>query len=237
VTKTRTPAFAQLDDTFSQSNAGIAEHMLTWAVAAARAPDGDASDGLPADASASASALPLPLLLPPAREDDLLELYCGSGNFTVALAPSFRRVMATEVSKAAVGAAEHNLAANGVANVQLGRVSAEELRAALEGVRPFERLKHIDLPALRMRTVLVDPPRAGCGAEVSPFLARFHRIIYISCNPVTMAEDVKRLEATHRIVRFALFDQFPYTPHLECGALLVAREEGAGVGAAAATAV
>jgi tRNA (uracil-5-)-methyltransferase len=212
---------AQLDDTFSQSNAGIAEHMLTWAVAAARAPDDDVSDGLP-DAAAPADAPPP--ALPAAREDDLLELYCGSGNFTVALAPSFRRVMATEVSKAAVGAATHNLAVNSVENVQLGRVSAEELREALEGVRPFERLKHIDLPALRMRTVLVDPPRAGCGAEVSPFLANFHRILYISCNPVTMAEDIKRLEATHRIVRFALFDQFPYTPHLECGALLVARE-------------
>ena len=120
--------------------------------------------------------------------------------------------------------AVHNLAANGVSNVALGRVSAEELREAMEGVRPFERLRHIPLHELRLNTVLVDPPRAGCGAEVTQFLGRFDRIVYISCNPVTMAEDVARLRDSHRIARFAIFDQFPYTPHVECGALLVRRE-------------
>ena len=150
---------------------------------------------------------------------------CGrSGNFTVALAPRFRRVLATEVSKAAVATAAHNLAANGVSNVALGRVSAEELREAMEGVRPFERLRHIPLEQLRLNTVLVDPPRAGCGAEVTQFLGTFGRIVYISCNPATMAEDVARLRDTHRVARFAVFDQFPYTPHMECGALLVRRE-------------
>lgn len=127
------------------------------------------------------------------------------------------------MSKAAVATAVHNLEANGVSNVTLGRVSAEELRQAMEGVRPFERLKHIDLTQLRLNTVLVDPPRAGCGAEVMDFLAGFQRCVYISCNPVTMAEDVARLRATHDVARFAVFDQFPYTPHVECGALLVRR--------------
>ncbi len=216
--------YKQVEDTFSQSNAGIAAQMLTWAQAAARAPDDDAS-GAAARAAAAAGA---PLPPPPPREDDLLELYCGSGAFTVALAPCFRNVLATELSKAAVAAAEHNLAANGVRNVALGRVSAEELKDAMDGGRPYERLRHVDMAALSLRTVLVDPPRAGCGADVMGFLARFPRIVYISCNPETMAQDVARLQDSHEVARFALFDQFPYTPHAECGALLVARAGAAG---------
>jgi len=197
--------YRQQEDTFSQSNAGIAEQMLRWALRVARSDEG--ADPPPAGA----------------REDDLLELYCGSGNFTVALAPAFRRVLATELSKQAVHTAEHNLAANGRANVQLGRVSAEELREALAGERPFERLRHVDLPSLRFSTVFVDPPRAGCGPEVAPFLASFDRIVYISCNPASMAEDIARLPS-HEVVRFAVFDQFPYTPHLESGCLLLRKK-------------
>ena len=190
--------YRQLEETFSQSNGGIAQHMFTWAVQAAL-------DG--------ASA----------RNDDLLELYCGSGAFTVALAPCFRRVLATEVSKGAVAVCAHNLHRNGVHNTLLGRVSAEELREAMEGVRAYQRLAHVELPTMQLNTVLVDPPRAGLGAQVSTFLARFERILYISCNPETMVEDVARLRGTHELKRFACFDQFAYTPHLECGALLVRR--------------
>lgn len=197
--------YRQVEDTFSQSNAGIAEHMLRWALRVARSDEG---------------ADPPP---PGPRGDDLLELYCGSGNFTVALAPAFRRVFATELSKQAVHTAEHNLAANGRANVQLGRVSAEELREAMAGVRPFERLRHVDLASLQFSTVFVDPPRAGCGPEVAPFLASFDRIVYISCNPATMAEDIARLPS-HEVVRFAVFDQFPYTHHLESGCLLLRKK-------------
>jgi tRNA (uracil-5-)-methyltransferase len=66
--------------------------------------------------------------------------------------------------------------------------------------------------------------------EVSQFVSRFARIIYISCNPATLADDVALLSATHRVARFAVFDQFPYTPHLECGALLVAKDDADDVG-------
>ena len=59
------------------------------------------------------------------------------------------------------------------------------------------------------------------GAGVCIDLCRgFVRILYISCNPATLARDVRALSATHAIERCAAFDQFPYTPHLECGVLL-----------------
>jgi len=195
--------YKQLEDSFSQSNGGIAQCMLSWAVRAAC--ESDAASGYPTQP----------------RDDDLLELYCGSGAFTVALAHCFRNVLATEVSKPAVECAQHNLEANACSNVSLGRVSAEELQEALESRREFTRLQHADVGALKLNTVLVDPPRAGCGPAVSAFLTRFDRIIYISCNPATMVQDVQLMLPTHKVVRFACFDQFAYTPHVESGALLV----------------
>src|SRR5690606_2206890 len=68
------------------------------------------------------------------RDDDLLELYCGNGNFTLPLATRVRRVLATEISKTSVNAALANLADNGVDNVELVRLSAEELTQALNEV-------------------------------------------------------------------------------------------------------
>ena len=59
-------------------------------------------------------------------KNDLLELYCGNGCFTVALAPNFRRVVATEVAKPSVALARDNLALNGVTNATVARLSAEE---------------------------------------------------------------------------------------------------------------
>ena len=57
-------------------------------------------------------------------------------------------------------------------------------------------------------------------------MACFPRTVYISCNPDTLAANVAALGGSHAVERFAVFDQFPYTHHLECGALLVARSLG-----------
>jgi len=198
--------YRQIEGGFSQPNASVARHMLAWARTVAR--DGDAEVGA----------------VGPARCDDLLELYCGNGNFAVGLAQCFRRVLATELVKGSVEAAILNAEANGARNVALARVSAEELAQALSGTRAFQRLAHIDLAEYDLQTVLVDPPRAGLGSEVSSFIARFQRIVYISCNPETARADMEVLGETHEIHRLAAFDQFPYTDHLEMGMLLVRRE-------------
>jgi tRNA (uracil-5-)-methyltransferase len=197
--------YKQSEELFGQSNGGIAQQMLGWAVDVA-------TSGISSDAETKVNS------------DDLLELYCGSGAFTVALAPRFRRVFATELSKHAIDVAHENMASNHVDNVALGRVSAEDLRQAMEGVRPYQRLAHVDFKSYTLNTVFVDPPRAGCGPEVSPFLSQFAKIIYISCNPNTMVEDIKRLESTHYVARFAIFDQFAYSAHVEAGALLLRRQ-------------
>lgn len=69
--------------------------------------------------------------------------------------------MATELSKASVAAAEFNLAANGVANVSIGRLSAEDFTAAWHGKLESKRAEALNLKEHNLKTILVDPPRAG----------------------------------------------------------------------------
>jgi len=187
-------SYRQPEGAFTQPNGAVNQKMLSWAFEAI----GE-------------------------REDDLLELYCGNGNFTLPLATRVRKVLATEISKTSVNAALSNLDENAVDNVRLVRLSAEELTQALNEVRPFRRLEGIDLKSYAFGTVFVDPPRAGMDPDTCELTRRFERILYISCNPETLAANIAQLQDTHRIERCALFDQFPYTHHMESGVLLVRR--------------
>jgi len=187
-------SYRQPEGAFTQPNGAVNQKMLSWAFEAI----GD-------------------------RDDDLLELYCGNGNFTLPLATRVRQVLATEISKTSVNAALSNLDENAVDNVRLVRLSAEELTQALNDVRPFRRLEGIDLKSYAFGTVFVDPPRAGMDPDTCELTRRFERILYISCNPETLAANIEQLQDTHRIERCALFDQFPYTHHMESGVLLVRR--------------
>ncbi len=97
-------------------------------------------------------------------EQDLLELYCGNGNFTLPLSTRFfRRVLATELAKSSVYAAQWNIEQNQIENTQVARLSAEEFTQAYNGEREFRRLQeaNIDLASYDFDTVFVDPPRAG----------------------------------------------------------------------------
>lgn len=61
---------------------------------------------------------------------------------------------------------------------------------------------------------------AGCDADTATLLKEFRNVIYISCNPETLHSNLLELKDSHRIQRFAIFDQFPYTDHIECGVYL-----------------
>lgn len=183
--------YRQPEGAFTQPNGEVNTHMLNWAYEAL----GE-------------------------QPDDLLELYCGNGNFTLPLSTRVRKVLATEISKSSVNAALANLADNAINNIELVRLSAEELTQALNGVRAFRRLAHIDLDSYQFGTVFVDPPRAGMDSDTCELVRRFDRILYISCNPETLAENIRQLSDTHCISKAALFDQFPWTDHMESGVLL-----------------
>ena len=186
--------YRQIENSFTQPNAAVNIHMLEWALAATQNARGD-----------------------------LLELYCGNGNFSLALARNFERVLATEIAKPSVEAAQYNIAANHIGNVQIIRMSAEEFTQAMQGVREFTRLKDIDLASYRCETIFVDPPRSGLDDATVELVRSYPRILYISCNPESLCRNLESLSQTHDIIRMALFDQFPYTRHMECGVLLTAK--------------
>lgn len=189
----RTLTYQQVENSFTQPNGKVAEKMLEWAVDCTQDSTGD-----------------------------LLELYCGNGNFSLALAENFDRVLATELAKPSVESAQWNIAANNIDNVQIIRMSAEEFTEAMEGKREFRRLQQagIDLKSYHCNTIFVDPPRSGMDEGTCRMVQGYDRILYISCNPETLKENLEILSETHRITRFALFDQFPYTHHMEAGVLL-----------------
>ncbi|MDH3001199.1 tRNA (uridine(54)-C5)-methyltransferase TrmA [Chelonobacter oris] len=186
--------YRQIENSFTQPNAGINVKMIEWALSCTENSRGD-----------------------------LLELYCGNGNFSVALAPHFRKVLATEIAKPSVAAAQFNIETNGCDNLQIIRMSAEEFTQAINGVRRFNRLQGIDLSDYQCETVLVDPPRAGLDNQTVNMVRQYPRILYISCNPHTLCDNLQTLCQTHKIERAALFDQFPYTEHMESGVWLVKR--------------
>jgi tRNA (uracil-5-)-methyltransferase len=187
-------AYKQIENSFTQPNAKVAIKMLEWAIDVTKKSDGD-----------------------------LLELYCGNGNFSIALAENFHKVLATELAAPSVEAAQFNIGANGIGNVQIIRMSAEEFTEAIEGKREFFRLRGIDLKSYNFETIFVDPPRSGLDDKTVSMVQKYRRILYISCNPNTLIDNLNTLSKTHEIKRFALFDQFPYTDHMECGILLERR--------------
>ncbi|WP_338559242.1 tRNA (uridine(54)-C5)-methyltransferase TrmA [Erwinia sp. E_sp_B04_7] len=186
--------YRQVENSFTQPNAAMNIQMLEWALEVTKESTGD-----------------------------LLELYCGNGNFSLALARNFNRVLATEIAKPSVASAQYNIAVNNIENVQIIRMAAEEFTQAMNGTRQFNRLEGIDLQSYQCETIFVDPPRSGLDAETVKMVQAYPRILYISCNPETLCDNLATLSETHVVEKLALFDQFPYTHHMECGVLLTRR--------------
>lgn len=187
--------YHHVENSFTQPNPGVNEKMLEWSM--------KQLDGI---------------------GGDLLELYCGAGNFTIPFASKFDRVLATEISKSSIHAAKENMKLNHVENIDFVRMSAEEFTQALDGIRKFNRMEGIDIDSYCLQTLFVDPPRSGLGEEACAFASRFRHLLYISCNPETLLRDLSILEKTHHVTAMAGFDQFPYTHHLEMGVMLVRKD-------------
>jgi 23S rRNA (uracil1939-C5)-methyltransferase len=134
--------------------------------------------------------------------ETVVDAYCGVGLFSRFLAPRAGRVIGIESSPDAIADARNNLA--GCANV--------DLRAGL-----VERV----LPGVEddIQAAIVDPPRAGCGPEVIRTLIdkRVRRLVYVSCDPSTLARDARQLiDGGYRLVEVQPLDMFPQTYHIEC---------------------
>ena len=188
----------QIENSFTQPNAQMAQNMLAWAR--------EQSRQIVAD-----------------QPSDLLELYCGNGHFSIALADIYSRVLATEISKTSVKSAKFNLAQNGIDNVTVVKMAAEEVSQAIAG-QAFNRMAEVDLSRYHFGTIFVDPPRSGLDDLTRLMVAEYDNILYISCSPDTLARDLASLLQTHQLQAAALFDQFPYSHHIESGVWLVRKE-------------
>ena len=151
----------------------------------------------------------------------VLDVYAGTGTFTLPIARKAADAIGIESSEVAVRDAERNAERNGIQNVRFWTGEAMEvLRDRLglgrrDGSRPFDR-PQID-------AVLVDPPRAGLHPGVVSRLLHLGapRLVYVSCNPSTLGRDLALLcESRYRVRWVQPVDMFPHTPHIECVATL-----------------
>ncbi len=138
----------------------------------------------------------------------VLDLYCGTGTIALYLAPRARKVIGVEINKAAVADAQRNRHLNGIENVSfiLGDIRDQ---LSLLGDRPD--------------VVIIDPPRTGIHKDVAKQIEGLGtpRLIYVSCNPVTMARDLALLKSSYKLVEIQPVDMFPHTYHVESIGLLL----------------
>jgi tRNA/tmRNA/rRNA uracil-C5-methylase (TrmA/RlmC/RlmD family) len=141
----------------------------------------------------------------------LAEYFAGAGFFTLGLARRFGRVVAVESHPTATGDLAANLAAAGLSNVKIETAQAESdrHRDALERFAP--------------QVVVLDPPRTGLPPGFAESVAALgaDRIVYVSCDPATLARDLRVLcDHGYRLATVRAFDLFPQTPHVETLATL-----------------
>ena len=144
--------------------------------------------------------------------ETVYDLYCGIGTIGLSLAASALTVWGIEISEESVACAIENTELNGIGN------------AAFYAGNVGEVLEELRSRAGDPDVVVVDPPRAGLAGKALRRLGEIGapRVVYVSCNPTTLASDAKRLadDYGYRLVRAKPVDMFPHTPHVECVALL-----------------
>ncbi|HEY4348071.1 MAG TPA: 23S rRNA (uracil(1939)-C(5))-methyltransferase RlmD [Gaiellaceae bacterium] len=144
--------------------------------------------------------------------ETVYDLYCGIGTIGLSLASSALTVWGIEISEESVACAIENAELNGIGNAAFFAGNVGQVLRELQ-----ERAGEPDV-------VVVDPPRAGLAGKALKRLGELAapRVVYVSCNPTTLAGDAKRLteEYGYRLVRTRPVDMFPHTPHVESVSLL-----------------
>lgn len=139
------------------------------------------------------------------RGDKLLDLYCGAGTIGIYLANNFNSVRGIEQNESAIKGANLNKSINDIKNISFVCEKASDINEIVEDV------------------VVVDPPRSGLDSTTIKRIldSRIERLIYVSCNPITLARDINILKDKYNLVSMSLFDMFPNTSHAECVCLLI----------------
>ena len=150
-------------------------------------------------------------LLDPKPDETIADVYCGIGTISLAIAKHAKRVIGIECVPEAIADAKRNAKLNGVGNAEFLCGFAEDVLPKLvkDGLRPD--------------ALLIDPPRKGCEAQVLHAIADcgVKRLVYVSCNPATLARDAKLLsERGFALAHVQPVDMFPHTHHVECVTLI-----------------
>jgi len=151
-------------------------------------------------------------LAAPASSDTVLDLYCGIGNFSLPLAKLAHQVIGIESGFSAIEDAKKNAQLNNITNTEF---IADDLQ---KGLKPLLERK------LKAGVVVLDPPRAGATLKTLERILAFvpRKIVYVSCNPSTLARDLKFFHLFgFRLDRLQPVDMFPWTYHIECVAEMV----------------
>jgi 23S rRNA (uracil1939-C5)-methyltransferase len=150
-----------------------------------------------------------------ARGERAIELYCGVGLFTLALARRFEKVVGVESDSPAADFARRNL---GDANSGDAQIVNQDVANWLETLECAGTDGALDHTALQIDFLLLDPPRMGAESRVISGILKLKpkKICYVSCDPATLARDLKKLIAGgYSIDRMTAFDMFPQTHHVE----------------------
>lgn len=149
--------------------------------------------------------------------ESVLDLYCGTGSISLLLARHARQVTGIEIIAEAIADARVNAERNGIANAAFMVGKAEEL------------LPRLVNEGLNADVAVVDPPRKGCEPALLDALIQVGvgRIVYVSCNPATLARDVYRLQGGgYEVKAVQPVDMFPWTGHVETVVLITSSTEG-----------
>ena len=140
----------------------------------------------------------------------VLDLYCGGGAISLTVSDMCERVMGIEAVESAIEDARHNAENNKISNVEF-------MCAKVEDVLPGLAAQKIDVDG-----VIIDPPRSGIHPHVRKALKELSApwILYISCNPKAMIEDIRSLTEIYDLHKLEGIDLFPHTDHMEAVALL-----------------
>lgn len=140
------------------------------------------------------------------KKDNLVDLYCGTGTIGIYLSKYFNSIIGIELNKQAVEDAKENAKINDVNNIEfyagdVGKIINDQIKADV---------------------IVVDPPRSGLDKRTKDILLKIkaNKIVYVSCNPLTLARDIKELESGYDLGDITLVDMFPNTHHVESVILL-----------------
>lgn len=141
-------------------------------------------------------------------EDTVYDLYCGTGTITLYLAKHCRQIIGLEVVESSINDARSNAVLNGIANAAFYKVDLKDLHGLLGTLESY------DNPGV----IITDPPRAGMQPKALATMIRLRprRIVYVSCNPASLARDGKEICAHgYTLLSVQPVDMFPHTSHIE----------------------